>query len=146
MEDSTCLLQSLGYYAEDYPDKLYVYMTEETQSLTLIEGDGYIESDKDGKREFSFDVIYKGHKAWVPVRALSEALGFHVEYKDGFVVIDDRLTAKKVVETEKIFTELKDEFNPYILADGIEGTTYHVSQTAVASDKNEGTENAISLS
>ncbi|MBR2499812.1 MAG: DUF1565 domain-containing protein, partial [Clostridia bacterium] len=134
--------ESLGYYAEDYPDKAYIYLTGETQSLALIKGKGYIESDKDGKRDFSLDVIYKSNMAWVPVRALSEALGFHVEYKEGFVVIDDRLSAKKVVEDEDIFTELKNEFNPHILAEEIKGNTYHVSQSEGASDSNAGTEKA----
>ena len=124
--------QSLGYYSEHYPDRAYLYMTGETQSLSLIGGKGYIESDDGGKREFSIKVAYDENVAFVPVRALSEALGFSVQYKDGFVVIDDRLTAKKVIDDKDIFETLNEEFKQYIPKVTTLGKTYHVSQNSSA--------------
>ncbi len=137
----TKLAESLGYYCEDYPDKAYIYMAGETESLALIGGKGYIESDESGKTDFSLSVIYKGDKTWVPVRALAEALGFAVEYKDGFVVIDDRLTAKNVIEDETIFAELATQFSAYIPGDTVEGKTYYVDGNA-ANNSSLGTQEA----
>ncbi|MBR2499731.1 MAG: hypothetical protein IKB60_01485, partial [Clostridia bacterium] len=136
------LAETLGYYSEDYIDKAYLYMAGETESMALVAGKGYIESDKDGRSDFSLYVIYKDSRAWVPVRKLAEAFGFTVCYRDGYVVIDDRLAAKKVVEKEDFFTELKSEFTPYIAAEKVTGKTYHVAKTNNAKDTNTGTENA----
>ncbi len=137
------IAEALGYYSEDYPDKAYIYMAGEADSMALIAGKGYIESDEYGRRDFSLDVVYKGNKAWVPVRKLAEALGFTVCYKDGYVVIDDRLAAQKVIEDEIIFAELKSEFEPYIVTERVIGQTYHVAKNnSNAKDTNDGTEDA----
>ena len=135
------LAEALGIYLEDYSDKSYLYLQGEMFSVALIDGMGYMESDKEGKREVSLNIFYQENMTWVPLRAFAELLGFYVEYRDGFAVIDDRLTAKKVIEDENIFSSIRAEFAQYIPnSKKTEGKTYHVAQTAQASDENSGTE------
>ena len=124
--------ESLGYYAEDFPDKSFIYMTGETQSLSLTGGKGYIETDKSGQNDIELKMFYRDGATWVPVRALSEILGFTVEYRDGFVVVDDRLRAKKVVGNETVFSALLKEFSEYISSEQTGGKTYHVAQKSTA--------------
>lgn len=132
--------EALGYYCEDYPDKSYVYLQGEFLSIGLVNGVGYIETDTETKREVSLNIFYQDDITWVPVRAFSELLGLYVEYRDGFAVIDDRLTAKRAIENDDVFKAMRDEFAPYSPKMKIEGKVYHVAQTAQASDANSGTE------
>ncbi|MBR2724762.1 MAG: hypothetical protein IKB72_04930, partial [Ruminococcus sp.] len=134
--------EALGYYAEDYPDKAYIYMAGETESLVLSGGMGYYESDKNGRSDLKLDVTYFDGETWVPVRALAEALGFYVAYRDGYVVIDDRLSAKKVIEDEEIFAKLCEDLSDYIIKEETPDTkTYHVDQNSL-SNSSLGTEEA----
>ena len=133
--------EALGFYSEEYIDKAFIYMQDEKQSMSLIGGRGYIESDKDGRRDFSLDVYYDEGITWVPLRKLAEALGFTVCYKDGFAVIDDRLTAENVIKNEEIFRELTQEFSKYISTEEVKGNTYHVSQDSTVANP-DGTKEA----
>ena len=132
--------EALGYYCEDYPDKAYVYIQGEFLSIGLINGKGYIEKDTEEKREVSLNIFYQDDLTWVPVRAFAELLGLYIEYREGYVVIDDRLAAKRAIENENVFSAMKDEFAPYTPKKKTEGKTYHVAQTANSSDANSGTE------
>ncbi|MBR2500034.1 MAG: DUF1565 domain-containing protein, partial [Clostridia bacterium] len=132
--------EALGFYSEEYTDKAYIYMQDEKQSMALVGGKGYIESDADGRRAFELKVLYKEGITWVPLRNLSEALGFTVCYKDGYVVIDGRLEANDVIAKDEIFAELKEEFSEFTEDEKTVGNIYHVAQNDIANDANDGTE------
>ena len=134
--------ESLGYYCEDYQDLSYVYLLGEQQSLILKNGKGYYEGNKDGKKDITIDIKYQDGYTWAPVRAIAETLGFTVDYKDGYVLIGDRLRVKNVIESKTYFPELQEEMEVYKIPDKkTVGKTYHVAQTDFANDKNDGTEN-----
>lgn len=134
------LAAELGFYCEDYPDKSYVLLRGEGIDLEMVAGKGTFNDDLKGGYEVEMNIFYEDGITWAPLRKLSETMKFYVEYRDGYAVIDDRLSARKVVEDAKIFSTLCEEFAPYI-GTVTAGTTYHVSvDHARASDANSGTE------
>ena len=131
----------MGYYCEDYQDLSYVYLLGETQSLTLKNGKGYYEGNGDGKKAVEIDIRYEDGYTWAPVRAVAEVLGFTVDYKDGYVLIGDRLRVKEVFESRTYFSSLQEEMEVYSIPKAkTTGKTYHVAQTLMASDANNGSE------
>lgn len=131
----------LSLYCEDYPDKNYVLLRGEKLDCVLFGGKGYIESDSDGRKDVEINIVYSEGRTWVPVRKLAESLGYYVAYRDGYAVVDDRHTANNIINDETIFNELKNEMSEFIVPElKYEGKTYHVAQTANASDANSGTE------
>lgn len=133
----------LSLYCEDYADKNYILLRDKYKNLVLFGGKGYMESDFEGKIDAELDVVYKDGRTWVPLRALAEMFGYYVEYKDGYAVVDDRLTAKNILADEAIFAELIAEMSEYIVpAELSRGTTYHVAKTSSANDSNPGTADA----
>ena len=131
----------LGFYYEDYPEKSYILLRGEGIDLELVAGKGTVSEDLSVSRDVTLDVIYSNGITWVPLRKLSETMNFYVEYRDGYAVIDDRLSAKKVVNDDKIFAELCEEFSKYSLSNIKAGNVYHVAtENELASDNNSGTE------
>ena len=106
--------EALGYYCEDYPDKSFVYVQGEFFSASLIKGKGKMEEDGKQPYEISLNVIYEDGVTWVPLRAFAELTGLYVEYRDGYAVIDDRISAKRAIENEKVFSAMCEEFSKYI--------------------------------
>ncbi|MBR2724845.1 MAG: DUF1565 domain-containing protein, partial [Ruminococcus sp.] len=116
-------------------------MLGETSSISLKNGKGFYEDNENGQKDLSIDVRYENGTTWVPVRKLAETFGFTVGYKEGYVLVGDRLRIDKVFNDNSLFRQLKDEFNTYkVPGKKAEGKTYHVAQTAIASDANSGTE------
>ena len=134
----------MGLYCEDYADKNYLLLAGETKRLILFGGKGYTENALGERCDAELNVFYEKGVTWVPIRKLAELFDFHVAYRDGYAVIDDRLTAESIVNNEAFFTELKTEMSAYIppSRESVKGTTYHVSKAANASDSNPGTESA----
>lgn len=131
----------LDCYYEDYPDKSYILLRGEGIDLEMVAGKGYVRDDLAGDTAIEMNVFYSDGITWVPLRMLAEALNYYVEYREGFAVIDDRLSAKKVVTDEAVFTALCNEFSAYSLSNIKQGNTYHVSvNNSMASDANSGTE------
>ncbi|MBR2500440.1 MAG: DUF1565 domain-containing protein, partial [Clostridia bacterium] len=95
----------------------------------------------DGKKDITIDIRYEDGYTWAHVRVMAETLGFTVDYKDGYVLIGDRLRVKNVIENRAYFSELTGEMEVYNIPDKKPGgKTYHVAQTITASDANDGTE------
>ena len=132
------LAVALKLYCEDYADKSYILLRDVNNELALIGGKGYAVDAKGNKEELDLNVFYRDGITWVPIRRVAESFGFHVEYRDGVVVIGDRICAKNVVENDSIFGKLKTELQAY--APLTTGKTYHVAKSATASDSNSGTE------
>jgi len=134
------LAPELDCYYEDLADKSYILVRGEGIDLEMVAGKGTVNEDTKGGRVVEMDVFYEDGIAWVPLRKMAETLNYYVEYRDGYAVIDDRLSARKVVEDGKIFDELCAEFAPYI-GTVTAGNTYHVAKdNPKASDANSGTE------
>lgn len=129
----------LKLYCEDYADKSYVLLRDDKLELALIGGKGYLTDISGAKTEVEVNLFYRDGVTWGPVRQIAELFGHHVEYRDGCAVIDDRLWAKRIINDEKIFAQLQNELLEYIPSP-VAGKTYHVAQSASASDANSGTE------
>ncbi|MBE7048831.1 MAG: hypothetical protein E7393_05635 [Ruminococcaceae bacterium] len=129
--------ESLRYYCEDYSDKSYILLRGETQDLEMLGGVGYLTEGFDTKTPVSMDIVYQNGLTWVPLRKIAETLGYGVYYREGIVVIDDRMLAREIIENDEYFAELKAEFKQYDATDAIVGKTYHVAKTG--SDANSGT-------
>lgn len=122
-------------YYEDYTDLGYVFLSDD--NIEIYNGDKGCYYIKNGiRKELSEFAIYLDGKSYVPVRQLAELLDLVVEYKDGYVVIDDRLRVKKIMENDAIFNELKSEFEQFEVSNAKTGSTYHVSKAPYASDNN----------
>ncbi len=134
------LAKEMSLYCEDYPDKAYVLLRGDGVDCALVGGKGYVETYIGGKRDIKMNIVYQDGVTWVPLRKLAETMGFFVAYRDGYAVIDDRLSARKIVEDEKIFAALVAELAPYIPCENATGVTYHVAKSKAASDANSGTE------
>ena len=132
------LAVALKLYCEDYADKSYILLRDNNNELALIGGKGYAVDGKGNKEDLNLNIVYRDGITWVPVRKVAESFGFHVVYRDGVVVIGDRLCAQNIIENNSIFDKLKAELQAY--APLTTGRTYHVAQTASASDSNSGTE------
>jgi len=133
----------MGLYCEDYADKNYLLLAGEDTRLILFGGKGYTENAKGEKEDAELNVLYQDGVTWVPLRKLAELFDLYVAYRDGYAVIDDRLTAENILKNEAFFAELQKEMAAYIPPEEpVAGTTYHVAKTANASDDNPGTESA----
>ncbi len=135
------LAEALLLYCEDYEDLSYLYMLGEFSSMSIKNGKGYYEDNENGSKEVELDVRYEDGQTWVPVRQIAELFGHTVGYKDGFVIIGDRLRVKNALEDTSLLNELQTEFNEFKVAkDENKGKTYYVAKTPNASDANSGTE------
>ena len=130
---------ALKLYCEDYIDKSYILLRDDKVELALIGGKGHVIDEKGNKEAIEINVFYRDDTTWVPIRKIAEIFGYHVEYRDGVVVIDERIVAKNIVESDTLFNELKKELSSYAPSKTV-GKTYHVAQNSKASDANSGTE------
>ena len=129
--------RALSLYYEDYSDLSYVLLSnDDYQIFSGLYGSYVINNGK--KTELGEFVVYRDGEAYAPLRQLAEMIGRTVDYKDGFAIIDDRICVKNIMNSEKIFEELKQEMAPFEVSTAIQGKTYYVDQSVVASDSNDG--------
>ncbi len=133
------LARAFSLYYEDYPELKYVYMSGDSFALYFTEGESYFEK-AGSKNAINYLVKYVNGKAYLPVRAIAEMLGYTVIYNDGLTVIDNKLAAEAIVADRAVVTNLKKDLKAYI--PGERGTVYHVSKAENASNLNDGSEAA----
>lgn len=129
--------KAFGYYIEEYPELNYVYMSGDDFSFYFTDSESYFEK-AGNKTALNNLVKYQNGKAYLPVRAISEMIGYAVIYNDGVIIIDKKLAAEAISADRAIMTNLKKELKAYIPA-AERGKTYHVSKAANASNLNPGT-------
>ena len=122
--------RAFSIYYEDYPDLGYVYLASDTLSIYAGVRGHYIVKDGTKEELESGFLLYQNGSAFLAVRRLAELLGKTVCWRDGFVVIDDRICAETIVKNEDIFAKLKTEFANFNTTNTQSGTSYHVSLSA----------------
>lgn len=133
------IARAFSMYYEDYPELSYVFLSNDNIEIYAGTKDSY--SIKNGiKNPLESFIVYRDGKAYVPVRQLAELVGLTVDYKDGYVIIDERVCVKNIMKNDTLFEELKNEFEKYKLANAKGGNVYHVAKTPIASDDNIGNE------
>ena len=135
------LARALDMYIEDYQDMEYLFLRNEDESLELFaeKDECYIRQNA-VKTEIENPVVYHNQITWLPVRQISELAGKTVVYKNGLCVIDDKVSANKVINDAGVYSYITGSFEKYIKEDNSGATVYHVSQGISANDHNQGTE------
>lgn len=129
--------RALSVYYEDYPDLSYAYLSDDNVEIySGSKGHYMIHNGK--KTDIDSFVVYQNGQTLVPLRRMAEAFGKTVGWREGYVVIDDRICVKNIIENDGIFNRLKEEFAPYEVQTGGTGRTFHVSQKKGASDSLDG--------
>lgn len=132
------LATALGCYFEEDRDKGFMILSRENRELLWLDGEFKLCTNQGDWVKQSFYAHEADGKTYLPVRAVSEAFGEYIYYKNGFVAGDYRSRAKALLND--YYDEVESEFSSYMLSDG--GKTYYVAQTANASDKNDGSYSA----
>ncbi len=134
------LARAMDMYLEDYADMEYLLLRSDDDAFELYaeKGTAFIR-DNANKKDIASPVVYDSGITWLPVRQIAELLGKTVLYKDGMVVIDDKLHAGAAINDSYIFGTLKGSFDKYIIEDNSQGKVYHVSKESGSNDRNPGT-------
>lgn len=125
--------RALSIYYEDYPDLGYVYLADDTTSVYAGQNGHYVVKNGTKTELESGFLIYQNGQAWVGIRRLAELMGKTVCWRDGFVVIDDRICAETIVKNDTIFEQLQDEFQDFEVSRSQTGNTLYVSKEGEAS-------------
>ncbi len=141
------LARALGYYIEDYPERHYLLLRHERVEYCFTDVLSYKETyngyDEPLRETIKNPLIYKNGKAYLPVREFAESLGKTVGFREGIIVIDDKHTVRDILSDNSLFEYIKYLLAPFYPGEKAEGNTYYVEQqNPVASDKNEGTQDA----
>ncbi|MBR6729322.1 MAG: hypothetical protein IKL80_04085, partial [Clostridia bacterium] len=132
------LALALGCYYESIPGKNYVFIRDDEQAREFYfttEG-CYEQTERGEKLPIPFHPVYKEGNVYLPVRCFAELLGKTVAYRDGIAMVDDYYSVQKM-QTSGVFSYINSLFAGFTPTEGT-GNTYHVAQTASASDDNLG--------
>ncbi len=132
----------LSLYREEIPEEGYALLRRDNAMEFCCKGnDAYYQQNDGEKVKIENPVFYKDGTILLPVRFIAELFGDTVEYKDGFAVVDNKYSARDIIEDEIMCSYIKTTLNDF-RRKNTEGKTYYVAQTENANDKNDGSENA----
>lgn len=132
----------LSLYREEIPEEKYLLLRRDSSAEFAAFGDYvYYQYNAGEKVAIENPVVYKDGMAWLPVRFIAELFGDVVEFKDGIAVIDNKYSARSIIDDETMMSYIRDVLTDYKQTND-NGKTYYVAQTANASDANDGSEAA----
>ena len=137
------LARALGYYYESIPQNQYYLVRIQNLNCGNVEfylkdGKAYKHLNNAQPQEIEDKSVLLNGEFYMPVRHFAEMAEKSVGYKDGIVVIDNRVNVRKILADENLMNSIKEEFAGYAPTNET-GTTYYVAQTQNASDENPGT-------
>lgn len=131
---------ALGYYYEQDITTGYAMLRSDTMEFVLTDGKLLQQINGGAYNEIANNIVIKNNTVWVPMGFYARMQGREMSVKGDWAVIDYKTRIADIIEG-KFFEELQTEFSSYI-GGGMTGVTYHVAQTANASDQNSGTADA----
>jgi len=133
------LAKALGYYVEDYPEKDYALLRNDTREYVMLEGKHMVQAGVNDPEPAPFAaIIHHDGKTLAAVRYFAELAGETVVYDEGTVIIDDKYAVKNIMESESYLNYAKGQLVEF-KKDIVIGNTYYVSQNSpIANDDNDG--------
>lgn len=137
------LARAFGAYYEELPENSYVLLRDSLSGAELMFTADWAYLEKNGQTaQIENAVVFENGKAYLPVRLVAEAFDKRIDFYNNLIAIDDN---KQYVHDELYDSVLRayieSVLKPFI-PDSKTGRTYHVAQTAQASDENTGTQDA----
>lgn len=138
----SALAIGLSLYREEIPEEQYALLRRDNSMELFCKGDYAHYRYNDGERVvIKNPAVYKDGTIYLPVRYIAELFGETVEYKDGFAVIDNKYSARNIMNSDAMVQYIKTTLTDFCQKN-TDGKTYYVAQTKNASDKNDGSEAA----
>ena len=131
--------RALSCYYEEIPENKYVLLRREGLEFAFAEDVCYKYEFNKSHEYIDNKIKYVGETAYVPLRYFAEGFGECVGYEDGLIVIDENeFYVSDILDNDSVTNYVNKKFEDF-KKPGKAGTTYHVAQTANASDSNPGT-------